>query len=171
MGVLCGVVWWWLAPLARADVDAGAVYLRGHQELQVAQDCWFAVVLGALGVITATVHGWRLGGHGGDARGPGARDAFGRRSGGQAGQLVLLAVAVLLAGVVAWRTGEWLGPSGLAEQVAHGSQHPVTPLRLHTAATLLVGPFLFAFTAFLAAVFGVGSSRPDGGRPGHRPAG
>ena len=166
MGVLCGVVWWWLAPLARADVDAGAVYLRGHQELQAAQDCWFAVVLGALGVITATVHGWRLGGHG-----RGARDASGRRSGGQAGQLVLLAVALLLDGVVAWRTGEWLGPSGLAEQVAQGSQHPLTPLRLHTAATLLVGPFLFAFTAFLASVFGGGSPRPDGGRPGHRPTG
>jgi hypothetical protein len=139
--------------MARADVSDGSVFLQGHQELQAAQDGWFVVVLGALGIVTATVHAWRSGGHGGGRAGQPVR------------QLVLLASALLLVSLVAWRTGAWLGPDGLARQVADGSQHPLTPLDLHTVAALLVGPFLFAFTAFLAAVFGAGGrGREDGGR-------
>lgn len=144
VGVLCGVLWWWLAPLARADVSGSSVFLHGHQELQAAQDGWFVVVLGALGVVTATVHGWRSSGH------------SAARAGDRARQLLLLTGALVLASLVAWRTGAFLGPDGLAEQVADGSRHPLTPLELHTAAALLVAPFLFAFTAFLAAVLGAG---------------
>jgi len=151
VGVLAGVVWWWLAPLARADVDAGAVYLRGHTELQAAQDCWFAVVLGVTGVLTATVHGWRSSGHGTSGQG--------RPAGQQVRQVLALTAAVGLAGVVAWATGSWLGPDDLASQVADGARHPLTPLQLHSVAALLVGPFLFAFTAFLAALFGAGPDR------------
>jgi hypothetical protein len=148
-GVLAGVVWWWLAPLARADAEAGAVYLRGHTELQAAQDCWFAVVLGVLGVLTATVHGWRSSG----------RATSSGRASRQVQQVLALTAAVGLAGVVAWVTGSWLGPDDLATQVAHGARHPLTPLQLHSVAALLVGPFLFAFTAFLAALFGAGPDR------------
>lgn len=144
VGVLCGVLWWWLAPMARADVSDGSVFLQGHQELQAAQDGWFVVVLGALGVVTATVHAWRSSGR------PGGR------AGHPAWQVVLLASALLLVSLVAWQTGSWLGPDGLAKQVAAGSHHPLTPLELHSVAALLVGPFLFAFTAFLASVFGAG---------------
>jgi hypothetical protein len=155
-GVLCGVIWWWLAPLARADVEQGSVYLRGHAELQAAQDCWFAIVLGAAGVVTATVHGWRAGGRGQPAGWSGS----GRGTAGQqVQQLLALTTAMLLVAVVAWGTGTWLGPDGLAAQVADGAQHPLTPLQLHSAAALLVGPFLFAFTAFLTALFGAGSDR------------
>lgn len=157
-GVLCGVVWWWLAPLARADVEQGAVYLRGHTELQAAQDCWFAIVLGALGVLTATVHGWRSGGRGTFA----GRGAHGRGAAGQqVQQLLVLTAAMLAVAAVAWRTGTWLGPEDLAVQVADGAQHPLTPLQLHSLAALLVGPFLFVFTAFLTALFGAGSDRPS----------
>jgi hypothetical protein len=153
--VLAGALWWWLAPLARTDVSDGSVYLTGHQELQAAQDGWFVVVLGAVGVITATVNGWRgfapshhpSSGH------------LGGRGGHEARRLVVLAAALLLVGAVAWQTGEWLGPADLADQVTGGSRHPLTPLRLHSPAALLVGPFLFAFTSFLASVFGGGSGR------------
>jgi hypothetical protein len=151
VGVLAGVVWWWLAPLARADADAGAVYLRGHTELQAAQDCWFAVVLGVLGVLTATVHAWRSSG--------GASSGHGRAGTRQVQQVLALTAAVGLAGVIAWVTGSWLGPDDLATQVADGARHPLTPLQLHSVAALLVGPFLFAFTAFLAAVLGAGPDR------------
>lgn len=144
LGVACGAVWWWLAPLARADVSGSSVFLQGHQELQAAQDGWFVVVLGALGVVTATAHGWRSSGH---------RVV---RAGDQARELLLLTVAMLIASLVAWRTGAFLGPAGLAQQVADGSAHPLTPLELHSAAALLVGPFLFAFTAMLAALLGAG---------------
>lgn len=152
VGVLAGVVWWWLAPLARADADAGAVYLRGHAELQAAQDCWFAVVLGVVGVLTATVHGWR-------SSGRGTSSGQGRATTRQVEQVLVLTAAVGLAGVVAWATGSWLGPDSLAAQVADGARHPLTPLQLHSVAALLVGPFLFAFTAFLAALFGAGPDR------------
>jgi hypothetical protein len=152
VGVLAGVVWWWLAPLARADADAGAVYLRGHTELQAAQDGWFAVVLGVLGVLTATAHAWR-------SSGRGASTGHSRAGLRQVQQVLALTAAVGLAGVIAWVTGSWLGPDDLATQVAHGARHPLTPLQLHSVAALLVGPFLFAFTAFLAAVFGAGPDR------------
>jgi len=150
-GILAGIVWWWLAPMARADVDAGAVFLRGHTELQAAQDCWFAVVLGVLGVMTATVHSWRSSGR--RTSGPGAAVR-------QVQQVLALTAGVGLAAVVAWGTGALLGPDALATQVADGVRHPLTPLQLHTVATLLVGPFLFAFTEFLAALFGAGPDRP-----------
>lgn len=147
VGVVCGLLWWWAAPFARTEVSDGSVYLTGHQELQAAQDGWFAVVLGALGVLTATVHGWRGHGH--------ARDG-----GRQAVQLLLICVGLLLVGAIAWQTGVWLGPSDLADQVADGVRRPLTPLQLHSPGALLVGPFLFAFTSFLAALFAGGSSRP-----------
>ncbi|HET8615094.1 MAG TPA: hypothetical protein VFL94_06180 [Actinomycetales bacterium] len=151
VGVLCGVLWWWLAPMARADVEQGAVYLRGHTELQAAQDCWFAVVLGALGVVTATVHGWRAGS-------AGSVQSSAARAGAVAEPL-LLVVALVVVGLVAWRTGVLLGPDSLADQVAHGAQHPLTPLALHSWAVLLVAPFLFSFTALLAALFAGGARR------------
>lgn len=153
IGVLSGILWWWAAPLARADVEQGAVFLRGHAELQVAQDCWFAVVTGAVGVLTATVHGWRP---------PAGRTGAGRllwRGGHPAQQLLLLVVSLLLVGVVALLTGTLLGPADLASQAAGGEQHPLTPLRLHTTAALLVGPFLFSFTSFISALLGATPSR------------
>jgi hypothetical protein len=154
-GVVAGVVWWWLAPMARTDLEQGSVYLRGHAELQAAQDCWFAVVLGALGVLTATVHAWWSSGPTG--RGPDGRSH--RGSVGAVRRVVGLTAAMLLAALVAWQTGSLLGPDPLAAQVAAGAQHPLTPLQLHSSGALLVGPFLFAFTAFLAAVFGAGPDR------------
>lgn len=156
VGVLSGVLWWWLAPLARADVDQGSVFLRGHTELQAAQDCWFAIVLGAVGVLTATVHGWRSGGRGTSGRLTGGRHGA---AGAQVQQLLALTAAMAAVSVLAWATGSWLGPDDLATQVAHGAQHPLTPLQLHSAAALLVGPFLFVFTAFLTALFGTGPDR------------
>jgi hypothetical protein len=155
VGIVCGVVWWWLAPLARADVEGSSVFLRGHQELQAAQDCWFAAVLGALGVLAATVQGWRSGASR-TRTGPGR---LGGALAGQASRLLLVVVALLLVSLVAWQTGVWLGPPDLASQVAAGSRHPLTPLQLHTAAVLLVGPFFFTFTSFLTALFGGGPSR------------
>jgi hypothetical protein len=155
-GVVAGAVWWWLAPMARTDLEQGSVYLRGHAELQAAQDCWFAVVLGALGVVTATVHAWWSSGRGTGQ--DGARRSRGA-SVGQVRRVVGLTAAMLLAALVAWQTGSLLGPGPLAAQVAAGATHPLTPLQLHSSGALLVGPFLFAFTAFLAAVFGAGPDR------------
>ncbi|MGN6301655.1 MAG: hypothetical protein ACTHN8_11265 [Angustibacter sp.] len=134
LGVVLGVAWRLLAPLARADVVGGGVYLTGHPELQVAQDGWLALLLGLLGVTAATVQSAR-------AREP------------QAGRAVVALLGVLAVGAVAWQVGQWLGPASLAAQVAAGAKHPTTPLELHTASVLLVGPLLFAVTRCLGALF------------------
>ena len=133
-GAAMGVLWWWLAPTARAQVQGGQIFLQGHQELQVAQDGWFAVVVGAAGVLLATVLALR----------PGPRPAV---------QAVVAAVGLALAALLAWRVGSWLGPGPLAEQVRAGATRPITPLALHTPQPLLlVGPLLFCFTRFVAAL-------------------
>ncbi len=133
-GAALGLVWRLLAPLARADVVNGGVYLSGHQELQVAQDGWLALLLALLGVTVATVQAVR-------AHEP------------QPARAVLALVGVFVAGLVAWQVGQWLGPRSLAAQVAAGAQHPTTPLELRTTSVLLVGPLLFTVTRCLAALF------------------
>jgi hypothetical protein len=135
LGALLGLVWWALAPLARADVVDGQVYLTGHTELQAAQDGWFAIVTGVAGVLAATVLSLR----------PGR---------GEVTSAALGPVLGLVVAVVAWRTGALLGPPSLAHQLATGSRHPLTPMQLHGYGALFVGPLLFALTRFLAALFG-----------------
>ena len=134
LGVLLGVLWWVAAPLARADVVGGEVLLTGHQELQAAQDGWFAVVTGLTGVLAATVTALR----------PERREAV------SAALAPVLGAAVA---VTAWATGVLLGPSSLVEQVRAGVTQPLTPLQLHAYGVLLVGPFLFALTRFFASLF------------------
>lgn len=134
LGVLLGLLWWALAPLARAEVVDGQVYLTGHTELQAAQDGWFAIVTGLAGVLAAMLLSLRTG------RGEALSAALGP-------------VLALVVAVVAWRTGALLGPPSLAHQVAAGSTHPLTPMQLHGYGALFVGPLLFALTRFLAALF------------------
>jgi len=141
-GVAMAVAWWLLAPTAQAQVQGGQVFLQGHQELQVAQDGWFVVVAGAVGVLVATVLALR------PSRRPVAE--------------ALVAVAGLtVASLLAWRLGTWLGPAPLLEQVRAGSTQPETPLTLHTPSVLFVAPLLFSITRFLGAVF-TGDPAPDG---------
>ena len=133
-GVVLGIAWWWLAPTAVAQVQGSQVVLRGHQELQIAQDGWFAVVVAAAGVLLATVLALR----------PSRRPAA---------QALAAAAALAAASVVAWRVGIWLGPASFPDQVAAGTRAPVTPLVLRTPAPLLLlGPLLFSITRFTAAV-------------------
>ncbi|HEX3004674.1 MAG TPA: hypothetical protein VHO27_10700 [Angustibacter sp.] len=138
LAVGIGAAWRLLAPLARADVVGGGVYLTGHPELQVAQDGWLALLLALLGVTAATVQSAR------------AREPQPRRA-------VVALLAVFAVGIGAWQVGEWLGPASLAAQVAAGATHPTTPLELRTTSVLLVGPLLFAVTRCLGALF----SSPD----------
>jgi hypothetical protein len=147
-GALCGLLWWWLAPMARADVVDGGVYLTGHAELQAAQDGWFVVVLALAGVAVATYQSLRPPGH-------------------EVLRAVLGPVAVTVVGLVAWGTGYLLGPGSLAAQVRAGEQHPLTPMQLHTLVALAVGPLMFCVTRFLAALFSR-EPQPWPHRPGDR---
>ncbi|WP_426566643.1 hypothetical protein ACPPVT_08930 [Angustibacter sp. McL0619] len=133
-GALLGVAWRLLAPVPGVQVIEGAVYLQGHAELEAAQDGWLAVVLGLAGVLVATMQAVR-------AREP------------QAARAVLAVVAVGIAGVVAWQVGQLLGPETLRHQLAVHEAHLRTPLRLHSAGVLLIGPMLCAVTRCLAALF------------------
>ena len=149
LGVLLGALWWVAAPLARVDVVGGQAYLAGNDELQVAQDGWFAVVTGLAGVLAATVLSLRPG----------------RFAAASAAVAPALALAVAL---VAWRVGVLLGPPSLADQVGSGSLTPLTPLGLHAYGVLLVGPFLLTVTRFLAALFS-SNVLPNEGRPAAAP--
>lgn len=144
-GAALGLLWWLLAPTARAQVSDGQVFLAGHQELQAGQDGWFTVVTGLAGVLVATVVATR----------------HGRRP---AVDAVVAAVCTGLAGVVAWRTGVLLGPDALTDQVRDGANRPLTPLVLSTPSALLVGPLLFCLTRFLAALFSGDQERTTRGR-------
>jgi hypothetical protein len=134
-GAVLGVAWRLLAPVVTAQVIDGGVYLDGHSELEAAQDGWLAIVLGAAGLALATAQAVR-------SREP------------QLARALLALVAVTASGFVAWRVGVWLGPPSLGSQLAAHSTDVRTPLRLHTAAVLLVAPFMFAVTRSLAALFG-----------------
>lgn len=140
-GLALGVLWRLLAPVVQAQVVDGSVFLRGNQELAIAQDGWLVILLGLAGVTLATVQSLR----------PGDDDAV-RALVGLGG--------LVLAGVVAWRVGTWLGPGSLRSQVAAGLSHPSTPLELHTPAALLVGPVLYCVTRCLAALLTTGGGRP-----------
>ncbi|GAA4353168.1 hypothetical protein [Angustibacter luteus] len=133
-GVLLGVAWRLLAPVATAQLIDGGVYLQGHQELEAAQDGWLAIVLGLAGVLVATVQAVR-------AREP------------QAVRAVLAVVGLGIAGVIAWQVGQWLGPDSLRHQIDAHTTPLRTPLELHSAGVLLFGPLLFAITRCLAALF------------------
>jgi hypothetical protein len=133
-GVLLGIAWRLLAPLPTAQVIDGSVYLQGHAELEAAQDGWLAVVLGLAGIVAATVQAVR-------AREP------------QAVRAVLVVIGVGLAGVVAWKVGEYLGPDSLRHQLAAHTKPLRVPLQLHSPGVLLIGPLLCAVTRCLAALF------------------
>jgi hypothetical protein len=132
-GAGLGVLWWLLAPTARTQIVDGGVFLTGNLELQIAQDGWLAAVLAVTGTLLAAVQSLR------------AREAPVRRA-------LVGMVSLVVCAVVAWQVGQLLGPDPLAEQLARGLRHPVTPLALHTPAVLLVGPMLFCFTRCLAAL-------------------
>lgn len=141
LGAVVGVAWRLIAPLARADVVNGGVYLTGHQELQVAQDGWLAALLALLGIVVASIQSVR-----------------GREP--QAQRAVAALVVVAVVGVVGRQVGQWLGPASLAAQVAGGAQHPTTPLELRATSVLFVGPLLFAVTRCLSALFSSSAHRP-----------
>ncbi|MGL5858242.1 MAG: hypothetical protein ACRC35_07555 [Angustibacter sp.] len=138
-GSLLGALWWFLAPVIQLTPD-GAGFVARPQEFQVAQDGWFAVLTAGMGIIAATAVSLR----------PGRRPLV-RALGGLG--------IVAAAGVVAAVVGRWLGPAPLADQLAAGVMRPSTPLQLHAAAVLLVGPVLFCIARCLAAVLGSDSGR------------
>nr|WP_202446994.1 DUF2567 domain-containing protein [Streptomyces sp. SID5468] len=124
-GVLLGLLWFWLAPRVPLISDGSVVYLKDPEgEQSVAADGWFTLMALGFGALSAVaVYFWR-------------------RGGGVA-LAVALAVGGLLAALVAWRIGVWLGPThdvaGHAKAVGAGKVFS-GPLQLRATGSLLAWP-------------------------------
>ncbi|SEN68732.1 hypothetical protein SAMN05216267_1008113 [Actinacidiphila rubida] len=98
-GVALGLLWLWLAPRIPMVSDGQAVYLKDTEgEEAIGADGTFALIAAGLGAVTAALVFWRW-----------------RRGG--VSVVAGLAVGGLLASVIGWRIGVWLGPP--TDIVAH----------------------------------------------------
>ncbi|MFF5671605.1 ABC transporter permease [Streptomyces hygroscopicus] len=98
-GVLLGLLWLWLAPKVPLISDGSAVYLKNSEgEDAIGADGVFTLLGLAFGVVSAVVV-FLLFRHGGIAL------------------VIGLAIGGVLASVIAWRLGVWLGPT--SDVVAH----------------------------------------------------
>ncbi|MER8006536.1 AAA family ATPase [Streptomyces sp. NPDC094149] len=149
-GVLLGLLWWWLAPhvpLVGDIVDKSwVVYLSDSEgEQAIGVDGTFTLLALAIGVVSAlAVFLWR------------------RRGG--VPLVVALGVGGLLASVLAWRLGVWLGPEqdviAHARQVGKGITFSA-PLRLGAKGALLTWPLAALIVHLgLTALFGPRDPEP-----------
>jgi Protein of unknown function (DUF2567) len=144
-GILVGLIWWGLAPRAdfRITSDGPQVIGNPSEELLVADDSVFVLLTAALGLIAGTVT-WLV-----------------RRWRGVAA-LLGLALGMVAAGAVGWRTGRLLAPSPTHAALTHVGGRVTTSLNLGSSVELAVGPFLAVLVYVVAALY----TRSDGlGRP------
>ena len=146
VGVVLGLLWWWLAPSVPYLSDGERAFLRNSEgEDTVSVDGTFALIAAGLGLLT------------------GLLVFLFRRTGG-INIVVGLALGSLLAGLVGWQLGGLLGPSGdlgaRAEEAGRGGTFD-GPLELNATIALLVLP-LAALLAHLlvTAVFGPRDPEP-----------
>ena len=100
-GVALGLLWLWLSPRVPLVSDGRAVYLKDTEgEEAIGGDGTFALIAAGLGVLTGAAVFWR------------------HRRGG-VGAVLGLAAGGVLASVVGWRLGVWLGPD--TDIVAHAT--------------------------------------------------
>lgn len=158
VGVVLGLLWWWLAPSVVYLSDGERAFLRNSEgEDTVSVDGAFALIAAGLGLLT------------------GLLVFLFRRTGG-INIVVGLALGSLLAGLVGWQLGGLLGPSGdLGARAAEAGRGGTFdgPLELNATIALLVLP-LAALLAHLlvTSLFGprdpgpVPTTYPDwGGQP------
>ncbi|MEU5051911.1 hypothetical protein [Streptomyces sp. NPDC021096] len=145
-GVLLGLLWMWLAPRVPLISDGKAVYLKNTEgEQAIGADGWFALLGLAFGAVSA------------------AAVFLFRRRGGIA-LVVGLAAGSLLASVIGWRLGVWLGPSpdvaAHARAVGKGVVFDA-PLKLAAKGMLLAWPLAaMAVHLGLTALFGPRDPEP-----------
>ncbi|GAA2234853.1 hypothetical protein GCM10010232_21960 [Streptomyces amakusaensis] len=131
LGVVLGLLWLWLAPRVPLISNGEAVFLKNTEsESAVGADGVFALLAAALGVLS------------------GAAVYLFRRCGGIP-LVIALALGGVLASVLAWRLGVWLGPT--ADVAAHAKEagRGVTfdaPLKLGAKGMLLAWPLTAMLT-------------------------
>jgi hypothetical protein len=148
-GVVVGVLWRFVVPLAELKKTAAGVLQVGGAETEVAADGWFAVCAGLAGVLAAVAAALLL------------------RS-GRLGALVGLAAGGLVGALVAWRVGLLLSPPEIAAaaKAARVGDTLEGPLRMSAYGVLLAWPTAAVIT-FFAVVAGLdveshGTDRTDG---------
>lgn len=149
-GALLGLLWWWLAPHVPLTGDATdgrwVVYLKDTEgEQAVGVDGTFTLLAAAFGAVAAGI-------------------AFLARRRGGVPLVVALAVGGLLASVLAWRLGVWLGPEqnvvAHAREVGRGVTFSA-PLRLGAKGALLVWPLVTLLVHLgLMGLFGPRDTEP-----------
>lgn len=131
-GLMAAVVWWLVAPTPAFHVVDGAVDLvTPSGKAFVAAEGWYAVVALVFGVVCAGVaYRWT------------------RRSG--VAVVLGLAVGGLLASLVMWRVGAWLGPDAVAAQARHATPADTLhlPLQLRALGVLVVWPLVSVVLSF-----------------------
>jgi hypothetical protein len=140
-----GLLWWALAPRADFRITAEGPVAIGNpsEELFAADDAVFALLMAGLGLL-AGVLAWTL---------------LRRRRG--IATMLGLAVGTAVAGVIAWRLGELLGPAPSKAELADVGARVTTALGLHSLPALAVGPFCAVLVYLGFALF---TRRDDLGR-------
>lgn len=136
-GIPLGLVWWWVAPLARLAKRADGVFVVGlREEAAVAADGWFTVCAVVVGALTALLVAFLVR----------------RRLAALAG----LAVGGVLGSVLAWRLGALLGPPSIesSEAATQVGGRFDGPLDLSALGVLLAWP-MAAMVVFFAVVAGL----------------
>ncbi|MBT2386005.1 ABC transporter permease [Streptomyces sp. ISL-11] len=151
-GVLLGLLWVWLAPRVPLISDGKAVYLRNTEgEQAIGADGTFALLALAFGVVSAAVVFW-----------------FRRRGG--IPLVGALGAGSLLASVIGWRLGVWLGPDADVVETAKAVGKGVVfdaPLKVAAKGVLLAWPLAaMAVHLVLTAAFGPRDPEPEPHWPG-----
>ncbi|MFI1220716.1 MULTISPECIES: ABC transporter permease [unclassified Streptomyces] len=147
-GIALGLLWVWLAPRVPLVSDDTAVFLKNSEgEEAIGADGTFVLLAIGFGVLSAAAVFWRL-----------------RRGGVLV--VVGLALGALLASLLAWRVGIWLGPSSDVVARAREAGQGVTfdaPLELHAVwVAVLAWPFAaMGIHLLLTAAFGPRDVEPD----------
>ncbi|OEU97104.1 hypothetical protein AN216_17635 [Streptomyces oceani] len=146
LGVLLGLLWLWLAPRVPLVTNGEAVYLKNPEgEEAIGAEGTFVLLSLAVGAVAGAV-------------------LFLCRRQGGVGLVVGLTVGGLLASVVAWRLGVWLGPT--ADLAAHAKEVGAGntfdgPLKLQAKGVLLAFPFAaLAVHLLCTAIFGERDPEP-----------
>ncbi|WP_327291604.1 hypothetical protein [Streptomyces sp. NBC_01198] len=146
-GIALGLLWLWLSPRVPLVSDGKAVYLKDTEgEEAIGGDGTFALIAAGLGVLTAAVVFWRY-----------------RRGG--IGVVLGLAAGGVLASVVGWRLGVWLGPDTDIVKHATAVGPKVVfdaPLELR-AKSALVAWSVAAMIVHLVLTSAFGPRDPEGG--------
>ncbi|RLV09031.1 hypothetical protein CTZ27_05665 [Streptomyces griseocarneus] len=144
-GVLLALTWLWLAPRVPLVSDGRAVYLKNSEgEQAIGADGTFALLGLGFGVVTA------------------AAVFLFRRRGGMP-LVAALALGSLLASVVGWRLGVWLGPGQDVVASAKAAGKGVVfdaPLKIAAKGVLLAWP-LAAMVVHLCLTAAFGPRDPE----------